>query len=109
VSTEQALYDVIALVPHEEVGAFLAMSAFRSKVGNINSFKFLRECAPAIKNRYPQQWNEWRCQSHLWTQFLDEMANGPLLQGHDLVAAVKGKLPARLTVNSSNAEATDNA
>ena len=109
VSTEQALYDVVALVPHEEVGAFLAMSAFRSKVGNINSFKFLRECAPAIKNRYPQQWNEWRCQSHLWTQFLDEMANGPLLQGHDLVAAVKGKLPARLTVNSSNAEATDNA
>jgi hypothetical protein len=99
VSTEQALYDVVALVPHEEVGAFLAMSAFHSKVGNINSFKFLRECAPAISRRYSKAWQEWRCQNHSWTQFLDEMANGPLLQGHDLVAAVKGKLPARLTVN----------
>jgi hypothetical protein len=31
VSTEQALYDVIALIPHEEVGAFLAMSAFQGR------------------------------------------------------------------------------
>jgi hypothetical protein len=96
VSTEQALYDVIALVPHEEVGAFLAMSAFHSKVGNINGFKFLRECAPAIKARYPKQWEEWRCQDHRWTKHLDDAVNNnPLLQGHDLVAAVKAKAPAR--------------
>jgi hypothetical protein len=98
-STEQAIYDVIALIPQEEVGAFLSMCAFHSKVGSIHNFRFLKECAPAIKARYPKQWNEWRCQSHLWTKHLDDMANGPLLQGRDLVAAVKAGLPPRVKVN----------
>jgi hypothetical protein len=108
-SLAEQLYSIIALVPHEEVGAFLAMSAFESKAGNIVNFRFLRECAPAISKRYAKAWQEWRNKDHRWTKFLDEVASGPLLEGHDLVAAVKGKLPARLTVNPSNAEATDNA
>jgi len=63
VSVEEALYDVIALVPQEEVGAYLAMCAFHSKTGGIHNFRFLKECAPAIKHRFPKQWEEWRCQA----------------------------------------------
>src|SRR5207248_4254874 len=94
-SLEEQLYSVIALIPQDEAGAFLAMSAFESKVGSVINFKFLRECAPAIAKRYPRPWMEWRNKNHSFSKFLDEMANGPLLQGHDLVAAVKAKLPSR--------------
>jgi hypothetical protein len=106
VSVEEALYDVIALVPDDEVGAFLAMSAFHSRVGSIHNFRFLKECAPAMKARYAKQWDGWRCQDHRWTKHLDDAANNnPLLQGRDLVAAIKGVMPSRFTVTSNSAEA----
>jgi hypothetical protein len=88
---EEQLYDIIALVPREEVGAFLAMSAFASKVGNVVNFKFLNECAPAIARRYPEDWSAWRSkhQPH-WHAALDKAASGPLLQGDDLAALARG-------------------
>jgi hypothetical protein len=81
------------------VGAFLAMSAFANKVGNIANFKFLNECAPAISKRYPEDWAAWRSkhQPH-WHAALDKAASGPLLQGDELVAAVKGGLPVRMPI-----------
>jgi hypothetical protein len=94
-SLEEQLYDIIALVPTQEVGAYLAMSTWANKVGDISSFRYLKECAPAISKRYPHDWTVWRakCQPR-WYVTLDEAANGPLLQGDSLVAAIKAALPA---------------
>jgi hypothetical protein len=94
---EEQIYSIIALVPTEEVGAYLAMSTWANKVGNITSFKFLNECAPAISRRYAADWAAWRSKlkPHLH-EALDKAASGPLLQGDDLVAAVKGSLPVRI-------------
>jgi hypothetical protein len=99
---EEQLYGIIALVPTEEVGAFLAMSAYANKVGNVVTFKFLNECAPAISKRYPADWASWRSkhQPH-WHAQLDAAASGPLLQGDDLVAAVKGALPVRVATKQT--------
>jgi len=94
-SLEEQLADVITSVPESGCGAFLAMSTFRSKTGNLINYPFLAETLPIVARYFPGEWQLWRAaeKAHWVTDFLDKLAAGPFLEGEQLKAAIKNKSP----------------
>jgi len=107
-SAEEVMCSVIASVPESAVGAFLAMSSFRSSAGSLVNFPFLRECAATVAKNFPVEWQQWKQKEppH-WSTFLDQMASRPILEGDELTAAVKSRLATRGVAKP--AETTDAA
>jgi len=106
-SLEQQLASVITSVPESGCGAFLAMSTFRSKTGNLINYPFLAETLPIVARYFPGEWQLWRPaeKAHWVTDFLDKMAAGPFLEGDQLKAAIRNKSPKPVAkqVESDNA------
>lgn len=92
---EETCAALIALVPQEGAGSFLALSAFLNSGGFIGSYPFLAETAPIVARHFPTEWFKWRAkEKEQWvTDFLDKAAAGPVLEEGALFAAVKGKVP----------------
>jgi hypothetical protein len=96
VSLEETLARLIASVPIQGAGAFLAMATFHEGAGNLINFPFLTLCAPVVATNFPADWARWReAASSQWHAFLDRMAAGPRLGDDELVIAVKAKVPAK--------------
>jgi hypothetical protein len=57
----------------------------------IETFPFLRECAPLLASKFPEDWARWRGQRP--DPELDVMAAGPLLSPDEIVAALKPVTP----------------
>src|SRR6516162_9646894 len=57
---QETLAALIASVPEQGIGAFLALSSFRSNTGGLINFPFLSECAPVVARYYPSEWQRWR-------------------------------------------------
>jgi hypothetical protein len=92
---EENLAAIITLVPEQGAGAFLAMSGFIHAGGFVGSFPFLAEVAPIISRHFPGDWQRWRArEKQQWVlDFIDKAAAGPILEGDDLITAVKRKPP----------------
>jgi hypothetical protein len=107
-SLEENLAVIIATIPESAAGAFLAMSHFNSTCGNLINFPFLRECAPIIAKTYPAEWARWRSKAREdWRSYLDEMANGPVLESDELSHAVKARAPAKFKAPISSTNETE--
>jgi hypothetical protein len=104
-SLEQTFADIIRAVPEDAAGAVIAMSCFNSAFGNVANFPFLKECAPIVSRTYPAEWKKWRdATGAKWGfEFIDRVAAGPLLEGDDLVRAVKSRVPRTETVRPEDA------
>jgi hypothetical protein len=81
--------------------------------GDITDFPFLKEVAPVVSKKFPEEWQRWRSpfeKPHLANQLraLDEAAAGPLLEGDALVAAIEQKCP-RVLNHTSRREKTNAA
>jgi hypothetical protein len=94
-SAEEQMAAIICSVPESGLGAFLAMSCFRSSTGNLVNFPFLAECLPIVSQNFASEYQKWRAKENAkWVHdFLDQQAAGPLLEGDQLSAAVKRKVP----------------
>jgi hypothetical protein len=93
-SLAESLWGMINALPESGIGAALALGAFFNSTGNIINCPHLTECAPIVAKNFPGEWGRWKAASQThWHALLNEMAAGPLLEGDELVAAVKRKLP----------------
>jgi hypothetical protein len=99
-SLQDSLFGVINALPESAIGPALALGTFFNSVGSIVNFPWLTECAPIVAKNFPTEWGRWRSkeEGNAWAvSFLDQVANGPLLEGDELVSAVKARLPVRMT------------
>jgi hypothetical protein len=82
----------IISMPMSGAGAALCMGVFVEAGASLINFPFIAECAPLVSSEFPEDWQRWRDKARAdWRPFLDEMANGPLLEGDALVAACRAR------------------
>jgi hypothetical protein len=92
---EREILSLISALPDNGTGAFLALTVFRNKTGNVSNFPFLRECAPTVAKHFSADWQKW-CSDDSglrMPEFLNSVAAGPVLDGQELVAALYAKSP----------------
>jgi hypothetical protein len=92
---------IIKALPADGVGAAIALGLHYNRQDQshrrISWFPFLEECAPIVSRKYPENWQRWRkhCEQPALANelaYIDHCANGRLLDGDELVAAVQNKL-----------------
>jgi hypothetical protein len=81
----EALAGFIRALP-DACGAVLAAGMWFDKTGRIDSFPFLKQCAPILAQQCPDHWRRW-C-GGAPNPRLDAMAAGPVLMPEQLIAAV---------------------
>jgi hypothetical protein len=82
--------NVICSLPTGNFPAMILGSIFRRK-GSVTDFPWLREIAPMVQKRFPEDWARWRERADQTGKVvMDTAASGPLLEGDALVAALKG-------------------
>jgi hypothetical protein len=81
--------EIICTIP--TYGPVLAVGLWVVACDGISAFPFLREVAPLLASRFPEEWARWR--GHRPNPDLDAMAVGPLLSPDELVAALKSTAP----------------
>jgi hypothetical protein len=101
-SPEQSLAFIIAAVPTQGLGAYLALCSFVAAGGPVCNFPFIAEIAPTIARNYPGGWAKWTAKGHM-TDFLCKLADAPVLSDDELVAAVRAKLGPVKTLETGNA------
>jgi hypothetical protein len=71
-------------------GPALACGMWADNYG-IETFPFLRECAPLLANKFPEDWARWRGRRP--DPGIDAMAAGPILSADEIVTALKIAAP----------------
>jgi hypothetical protein len=100
ITQSQFYAHLISALPSDGAGAALAVGFHVSgkKLPRIAWFPFLKEVAPVVSRKYPENWQRWRayCDNPTLASelaYIDHCAAGPLLEGNALIAAVRGRCP----------------
>jgi hypothetical protein len=91
-SLPEQFASLIATLPQSGVGAALAMGTYFNKVGDIFNFPFLELCAPIVRQNFATEWQRFRnggVKRQDMADYLDKCAAGVVIDGDDLVSAVR--------------------
>jgi hypothetical protein len=88
---EESIDAVIACLPMSGLGAVMTMGTWYNKAKSVATFPFLKECAPIVQKNFPEEWARFRfaVKRRDEAELLDKVAGGPVLDGEDLVNAVR--------------------
>jgi hypothetical protein len=88
---EESIDAVIACLPMTGLGAAMTMGTWYNKAKSVATFPFLKECAPIVQKNFPDEWARFRngVKRRDEAELLDKVACGPVLDGEDLVNAVR--------------------
>lgn len=99
VDPDQADADLICAIPVGGIGAAICLGLHYNRgVGRIAHFTFLKEVAPLVSRKFPENWQRWRARCDNPTlkdelDYIDQCAAGPLLEADALIAAVRAARP----------------
>jgi hypothetical protein len=79
-------------------GPALAVGMWFDAYKQIDNFPFLRQVAPLLANKLPEEWQRWR--GSRANPYLDGIASGPLLSPDEIIAAL-GSAETRPITNGS--------
>jgi hypothetical protein len=90
--------DLICAMPSAGIGGAILLGMRYSDGGNISNFHYLKEIAPLVSRKFPENCQRWRSRlEHPGFKnelaYVDQCAAGPLLEAEALIAAVRAKSP----------------
>jgi hypothetical protein len=115
IDTTEVRRDICCTLPLSGAGAAIILGGFFQRTSHIAGFLFLEELAPIVSKKFPDEWARWRAKYESHQQYqaylkeIDDAANGPLLEGDALVAALHAKYPGKDKKRAANVGEPANA